>query len=100
MARLIDADRLAKVVEDMADYPWNAKAAPGSWRAAFEEFLDYIDDAPTVDAVEVVRCKDCKYWERPKIGTGTCDRMMGDQFGYCDTYDFCRCGVRRESDGN
>ena len=21
-----------------------------------------IKDAPTVDAVEVVRCKDCKYW--------------------------------------
>lgn len=25
------------------------------------EIADYIDDAPTVDAVEVVRCRDCMY---------------------------------------
>lgn len=27
------------------------------------DLLEAIDDAPTVDAVEVVRCKDCKHAE-------------------------------------
>ena len=26
------------------------------------EILSVIDQEPTVDAVEVVRCKDCKHW--------------------------------------
>ena len=28
-----------------------------------------IDEAPTIDAVEVVRCRDCKYYEihKPKV---------------------------------
>lgn len=32
-----------------------------------------IDNAPTVDAVEVVRCKDCKWW----------DEDDNDLYGYC-----------------
>ena len=47
MPRLIDADALLKGKDDhqiiSTHLIWNA---------------------PTVDAVQVVRCKDCKYWER------------------------------------
>lgn len=28
---------------------------------------DYIDEAPTIDAVEVVRCKDCIHTTRSKV---------------------------------
>lgn len=46
--RLIDANLLR----------YKAFADPDSGEAIV--YLQDIDDAPTVDAVEVVRCKDCK----------------------------------------
>lgn len=46
-------------------------------------------DAPTVDAVEVVRCKDCKYWEDGYLGYCT-------QIHTAMEYDaFCSNGERR-----
>lgn len=33
---------------------------------------DYIDSMPTVEAVEVVRCNDCKYYEETDSRIGTC----------------------------
>ena len=52
---------------------------------------------PTIDAVPVVRCKDCKQWERLKknLRRGYCGEsecIMRDD-------DFCSYGERRESDG-
>lgn len=76
MARLIDADepwRKTFICEDAADV------------------RKEIETAPTVDAVEVVRCKDCKHWE-------------DGYFGYCTKihtamdYDaFCAYGERKEA---
>lgn len=50
--------------------------------------INFIEEAPAVDVVEVVRCKDCKYM----IEKGWCclfDARM-------NRYDFCSCGERRE----
>ena len=54
--------------------------------------LDSIDSQPTVDAVEVVRCRDCKYHEDTHV-TG---------FEHCCLYDltmryndFCSYGKRK-----
>ncbi len=38
--------------------------------------IEMLDSAPSVDAVEVVRCKDCKY-HRDLDGGVKCDRMDG-----------------------
>ncbi len=51
------------------------------------------------DYVQVVRCKDCKHWERGKFGNGTCEHMMGDQFCYSGPEDYCSCGVRSDENG-
>ena len=45
-----------------------------------------IDNTPTVDAVPVVRCKDCKHWLK---GDGSC-------FPHADWNDFCSNGERSE----
>lgn len=34
----------------------------GDERLHIDAVVHLIDEAPTVDAVEVVRCKDCKHW--------------------------------------
>lgn len=60
------------------------------------DFRKDLDEAPTVDAVPVVRCKDCKQWRR---NIGFTDSPNGHCFCIdMDTnqYDFCSCGERRE----
>ena len=47
--RLIDADSLEK---DAAEFPHSAMASA---------FVKRIEEAPTVDAVQVVRCRDCRH---------------------------------------
>ena len=36
------------------------------------KFYEWLGTLPTVDAVEVVRCKDCKYYEETDSRIGTC----------------------------
>ena len=52
--RLIDANAL------------RAKCDAPHWCVWMSE----IDDAPTVDAVEVVRCKDCKHYRERRDSDG------------------------------
>ena len=64
----------------------------------FEEGVDAVDtidieNAPTVDAVEVVRCKDCKHYNESEQG---CDHFgYYSHTPYVDEDDFCSYGERR-----
>lgn len=52
------------------------------------------------DVVEVVRCKDCKYWQKRSKGThGACLRDGNVDYVFW-TYDndFCSYGERKEGD--
>ena len=55
--RLIDADELRKDVLELPD-------CPNGYSDTFDKSLiiALVDEAPTVDAVPVIRCKDCKWW--------------------------------------
>ena len=57
MIRLIDADELRK---DILDLPNCYNGYSDAYDKAC--IIDMIDEQPTVDAVEVVRCKDCRKW--------------------------------------
>lgn len=48
-----------------------------------------------VDAVEVVRCKDCKYWHMFKEDFYACRNVNGTN-NYGDEDGFCSCGERKE----
>ena len=54
--RLIDAAEAMKYITD----EYNRKRTGDGLRLAWIEKA--INDAPTVDAVEVVRCKDCRHY--------------------------------------
>ena len=78
--RLIDANALR---DDTYIFDaWDAKVV----RA-------WLDDQPTVDAVEVVRCKDCKHRET-LFGKMCCD--YNDDV--VQENHFCSCGERREGE--
>lgn len=68
-----------------------------------------LKNLPTVDAVEVVRCKYCKYWipEEPE----RCKALKQEPYGLCNRYpqrtdwhdttdhdDFCSYGERKTED--
>lgn len=80
MARLIDADALRD-------------ALPVRWESA----LRCIREAPTVDAVPVIRCCECRYWD----GEGRCEAPVnGLVREYTKGTDFCSYGEKEDgSDG-
>ena len=70
MARLIDADSAVKAISRLAeDMSINDRAV--ALLLVLE--LNNEDRFPTVDAVEVVRCKDCIYYDPPHVEDG-CER--------------------------
>ena len=84
--RLIDADAFAEQAE-LKDWG-NSKAL---WLN-----LSVFNNAPTVDAVEVVRCKDCWYSsvipkEMQNVGEWHCEFWCAEMHGN----DFCSCGKER-----
>lgn len=77
-------------------------ALPDDCAWCCDALIEAINDAPTVDAVEVVRCKDCKYRDIFRH-----ESEMGDSSDeYCrwhpnespDDDDYCSFGERGDSD--
>ena len=62
MARLIDADALYRKVK-METNPYGK---PTIDYDSGVKVLEWIDKAPTIDAVPVVRCRDCKHYKPQK----------------------------------
>lgn len=65
-----------------------------------QDFADMISDFPTVDAVEVVRCRECKFgrWDSETDDAMFCVRT-NDGF-WRSGNDFCSRGKRKEGAGN
>lgn len=68
---------------------------------SYENYKPYHirNDAPTVDAVEVVRCRDCFYYTTVDDNTGKCVFLIGEnQYVVPDGY--CYLGERKEGVDN
>ena len=59
-----------------------------------EDVIMMIKTAPTVDAVPVVRCRECKWWQEDD-DIGHCDNPDGLD-NYAKPEDFCSYGERKE----
>lgn len=80
--RLIDADAL-KTRKSINNANYNS----------IETIQEWIDNAPTIDAVPVVRCGECKWGEELAPELIYCDDTIG---GVVKRTDFCSYGERRE----
>ena len=60
------------------------------------ELFGKIKNAPTIDAVQVVRCKDCRHWrdDNPRANGYHCCYRMHNIFPMKES-DFCSRGERR-----
>lgn len=64
--------------------------------AHFQQAMKVIEVLPSVDVVEVVRCKDCKHWFRIKKD---CILASCDLDGIVRHEDyFCACGARKDGE--
>lgn len=73
-----------------------------------EEFREFLQEQPIIDAVEVVRCKDCtkfkqtgKYYDGPPYGY--CYHLYhepGSSPNEVDGDDYCSYGERKEEDND
>ena len=59
-----------------------------------------VEDAPTVDAVEVVRCKDCKHWDKDALWCNINSAQFNDSNYTWYAENFCSYGERRTDDGS
>lgn len=75
--RLIDATKLEDLLRRQMEMDWNKQAAPASWSAAYEQILEELGETPVVDAVPVVRCKDCYRHEDEEPGMVWCPYVVG-----------------------
>ena len=101
----IDFDTAIKEVEtflhsDECKYPLHIYLC--AVRDFAEWYRDELKEAPTIDAVPVVRCKDCKH-----NGTWKCHMAYDEYYPEADIYremhgddDFCSYGVKEDGDSN
>jgi hypothetical protein len=84
--RLIDADAVRKQIDEKRP----GRAYEDAWA------LTVLDNAPTVDAVPVCRCKDCKHRD-PEDHKCDCGHDILWQLPRDDDW-FCADGERKERD--
>ena len=85
--RLIDANALISYMDECSK--------ESRFRVYYGYAKSFIDDAPTIDAEVIVRCKDCKY----RTEFGNCGHLR--QHGILPVaypYDFCSYGERKDPD--
>lgn len=87
--RLIDANEIEELFYKQVEY---------GATDLVDAFDDALQDAQTVDAVEVDRCKDCIRYNTDGCANG---------FGWCEAYDngrmdndFCSFGAKMDGDEN
>lgn len=78
-----------------------AEAQAEGYDTKLEDYIQeakaWMNDAPSADATEVVRCRECKYWREWENRVGSCHRSENryNWFGV-DSTDYCSFGERRE----
>ena len=97
--RLIDADEL---INNIQYNLWDWESVDGiTATTVLKQTITDIKNALTIDAVPVVRCKDCKWWvAHPKWQTenGYCKYMLVLFYVAKKADDYCSCGERRNGE--
>lgn len=101
MGKLIEYEALLKDIDELKKSPWyNDDYGFGTKQARHDGVNCVVDlcikQAPAVNAIEVVRCKDCKHF-CPYEGEehkGDCEELVGlESCVYED--DFCSYGEKK-----
>lgn len=91
--RLIDADAMKRVYQEVLCSHVACIDCSFFMDDKYCRFETMLSEAPTINAVHVVRCKDCKYHEDEEIGMVYCPNALG---GWVAENWFCADGERKE----
>lgn len=91
--RLIDADNLIPIMKYITT---DNEIGVFPIKIGFNAIKGVIDEASTIDAVVVVRCKDCKHLKTMCEDEGTCYYWCKHWNNATDDWGHCYCGERRE----
>ena len=101
--RLIDADALQNILLPITTA---LEHEYGNLGGAVSGCMKHIDNATTVDAVSVVRCRECEHWKPSGSKAGNTFSDM-EYIGGCEftnyyrrESDFCSYGERKEGADN
>ena len=85
--RLIDADALMR---EFAEFVRESNNSDFADIPTWNDAVSLLGSAPTIDAVPVVRCRECKWWKS--------NDCKNDTHGYVplDENDFCSPGERKD----
>lgn len=90
MATLIDAEKLNLLIRD----------DPEISGKMYARMKMHINEATVVDAVEVIRCKECKHYAKtPSDCVPYCSHESGYVGEYIGNLFYCANGERKAEDG-
>ena len=96
MSRMIDAEKLPLEPKEANQF------IPYEYASGWNDMLLNVLKAEQIDAVPVVRCRECKHWKKGEFQAGD-DVMHLEYGGYCPNgrfaryeSDFCSYGERKE----
>ena len=98
MARLIDADALMDVIRQH-EYRLATRQGSIDYGMFTLGIQQAVDEQPTVDTMEIIRCKDCKHYRPQKKSAhwenraNCCNRIVTIKV---QPYDFCSYGEQKE----
>lgn len=105
--RLIDADALESHMNNRLSWLVKEYGRHDHYTSGYGDGVCAVEDAPTIDAVEVARCKDCKHGEFEEenrmwacMRCAEYDEHLDIFTGFIDYHNedhFCSYGERREN---
>ena len=91
--RLIDADKLKTIIQEVIE---ESNFKP--FKDILRKMCDILDKSPTVDAVEVVRCKDCRHYDKDALWCNKNSYAFGEEYHNWYADCFCSFGERKDND--
>ena len=93
MAEYIERDALLKEMHGLHTLPF-FKGHMTDEDVMFKTMVSVVEEQPIADVVPVVRCCECKYWEKGKDYEPYCNHY-GNMMTDTQADDYCSYGERR-----
>ena len=95
--QLIDADALIKLMNEKHKHLVDENGWYDRYTSGYEDAITDVEEAPIVDAVPVVRCRDCRLWSPVGKRAGKCPFMIGKNLFAGDDH-YCSLGEKEEDE--
>lgn len=92
----IERRALLNDIEEIRPLNWTDTEAEITEQADFDWFENLVKSQPIADVVEVVRCKDCKFFKTDTFGQNVCVRQFNTI--RMNENDFCSYGTKMDKE--